>query len=636
LYGEGKSLEVRVGQTVYIEKGERFKPTFPDGDTEYIPVCLPAFRPDRCIREDEPDSDVAQKLAVLHADGNAAKKPKTGYSEDSPPPIHKSEEDAHPEILYHMCERSTWEAAKSSGMAYFPPTFEVDGFTHATAVPSRLITTANHFYQDVVGEWVCLRFKRSALRALGIITRDEEAMPVGDKGVGEEWANWVCPHVIGGIPPQVVDAEFPMLRHGPTYTRIQGVTDVPRIFKLATASEVKQFGIGGKILSELDKKDNFVHLSDSKAPRVVANLFFKECQDLQLLELDATMLVGTTNWIIENIHREPSKAEQATATTTVHYMKKDGCVHVYGEAGVPVSAVMRSAPVPLGKDGAHVFPEWLDIDPVPRIFKLATASEAKQFSIGGKILSELDKKDNFVHLSDSRAPPVVASLFFKECQDLQLLELDAKLLIGPTKWIVEDSHREPSKAEQADATTTIHYMKPDGCVHVYGEAGVPVSAVMRSAHVPLGKDGVHVFPEWLDIDQVPRIFKLATASEAKQFSIGGKVLSELDKTDNFVHLSDPNAPRVVANLFFKECEDLQLLELDAKLLVGPVKWIVGKMGDNPPSKEQQAGAATTVHYLKPDGCVHVYGSVGVPVSAIIRSSPVPRGKDGVHVFPAWL
>ena len=23
--------------------GERFRPTFPDGDTEYVPVCLPAF-----------------------------------------------------------------------------------------------------------------------------------------------------------------------------------------------------------------------------------------------------------------------------------------------------------------------------------------------------------------------------------------------------------------------------------------------------------------------------------------------------------------------------------------------------------------------------------------------------------------
>mmetsp|Transcript_115497 Transcript_115497/g.199637 ORF Transcript_115497/g.199637 Transcript_115497/m.199637 type:complete len:152 (-) Transcript_115497:35-490(-) len=82
LYADGKSLEVGAGKTVFIEKGERFRPTFPDGDTEYIPVCLPAFRPDRCIREEEADSAVATKLAELHTDSTSheeqgpSKKPK--------------------------------------------------------------------------------------------------------------------------------------------------------------------------------------------------------------------------------------------------------------------------------------------------------------------------------------------------------------------------------------------------------------------------------------------------------------------------------------------------------------------------------------------------------------------------------
>jgi len=69
LFDDGKSsLEVQAGETVFIAKGERFKPTFPDGGTEYIPVALPAFRPDRCIREDGPDSQVTQKLHALHGD----------------------------------------------------------------------------------------------------------------------------------------------------------------------------------------------------------------------------------------------------------------------------------------------------------------------------------------------------------------------------------------------------------------------------------------------------------------------------------------------------------------------------------------------------------------------------------------
>jgi hypothetical protein len=89
---------------------------------------------------------------------------------------------------------------------YFPATFEADGcFTHATHVTSRLLETANHFYQDVPGPWVCLQISRAALRKAGIFVshciiivndvvahstgiltlrlqvRDEEALPVGDK-----------------------------------------------------------------------------------------------------------------------------------------------------------------------------------------------------------------------------------------------------------------------------------------------------------------------------------------------------------------------------------------------------------------------------------------------------------------------
>ena len=52
-YEQDKVLEVNKGQTVFVGKGERFQPVFPVGGTSYIPVCLPAFRPDRCIREEE-------------------------------------------------------------------------------------------------------------------------------------------------------------------------------------------------------------------------------------------------------------------------------------------------------------------------------------------------------------------------------------------------------------------------------------------------------------------------------------------------------------------------------------------------------------------------------------------------------
>lgn len=344
LHGEG-SLEVRAGQTVFIAKGERFRPTFPDGDTEYVPVCLPAFRPDRCIRE-ETESDVSTKLQELH--GEAGTGSSGGYL--------SANEDPSPEVMYHMCQASLWEEAQKSGAAYFPPTFDKDGFTHATAVPSRLLDVANHFYQDVPGDWICLHFRRSALLRLGIITRDEQAKPVGEKGVSSEAKAFVWPHVFGGIHPQVVEAIFPMERNGSAFLGITGLTSVQRVFKLATAAEVQRFEEEKQVLSGLDEKDGFVHLSDASAARMVAERFFPG-QDLTVLELDLEKLPQPIRWIQGTMtDPEPERSLRQQASSVVHYLKPDGCVHVYGT--VSMEMVVQSAAV-CCQDGKHSFPAWM-------------------------------------------------------------------------------------------------------------------------------------------------------------------------------------------------------------------------------------------------------------------------------------
>ena len=208
-------VQVNAGQTVKINRGTRFRPSFPTTKTKYIPVCLPAFTPERCLREDEPnDTGVAQKLAELH-------KTSTSTGTKSEDTIEKAE------VLYHMTTRTEWEAAQEYG-CYYPKTFVEDGhYTHATAVPSRLVETANHFYQDVPGEWICLEFHRSALRRCGIFVRDEMALPVGDQKVSDDWLAraWVCPHVIGGIPVAVVDAKKIRVinRNGKKFVGIEGL-----------------------------------------------------------------------------------------------------------------------------------------------------------------------------------------------------------------------------------------------------------------------------------------------------------------------------------------------------------------------------------------------------------------------------
>ena len=66
--------------------------------------------------------------------------------------VLSSDADDIEEVLFHMAQRELYESVSASGEAHSPPTFEADGmFTHATAVPTHLITTYNHFYTGTKG-----------------------------------------------------------------------------------------------------------------------------------------------------------------------------------------------------------------------------------------------------------------------------------------------------------------------------------------------------------------------------------------------------------------------------------------------------------------------------------------------------
>ena len=129
-----------------------------------------------------------------------------------------------------------------------------------------------------------------------------------------------------------------------------------------------------------------------------------------------------------------------------------------------------------------------------------------------------------------------------------------------------------------------------------------------------------------------RIFKLCVADESARFQAAGTIRSELDAADGFIHLSDRTSAPVVAGLFFSTAKDLRLIELASSKLA-PLSWVVGKMGDAAPTP---AEGELAIHYLIPEGCVHVFGAGGVPTSAIVREEAVPLGADGKHVFPDWL
>ena len=56
------------------------------------------------------------------------------------------------EHIYHMCiEKNFDEQTAESENCYYPPTYNMDGFIHATADPQLLIEVANHFYKESKG-----------------------------------------------------------------------------------------------------------------------------------------------------------------------------------------------------------------------------------------------------------------------------------------------------------------------------------------------------------------------------------------------------------------------------------------------------------------------------------------------------
>ena len=226
---EKKQLKVNAGETCFVAKNERFQPEFPIVPTSYIPVCLPAFRPDRCIREEgNEESDISLNLKKLHkVENDKSEEPMMCVVNEV-----ISTEVPDQDVLYHMCQKNLWEEAVVKKTAYYPPTFEQDGnFTHATNVPQRLVDTANHFYTSTKGDWICLQLSRSALSNIGIVTVDEGGLPVGDTEVSDQIKEnkWVCPHIYAGLPTTVdgvLTKVYDMMRDEEgNFMYISGLTD---------------------------------------------------------------------------------------------------------------------------------------------------------------------------------------------------------------------------------------------------------------------------------------------------------------------------------------------------------------------------------------------------------------------------
>ena len=128
-------------------------------------------------------------------------------------------------FVFHLIQAALWDEAIASDRTYFPPTYSQDGFTHGTANPDKLLTVANHFYQQTEGDWYCLRMTTESLRASGVTVVFESTAPVGDQLPDFEGSeDELYPHIMGGISAGAVLEVLPVERgEAGEFLRIQGL-----------------------------------------------------------------------------------------------------------------------------------------------------------------------------------------------------------------------------------------------------------------------------------------------------------------------------------------------------------------------------------------------------------------------------
>ncbi len=131
----------------------------------------------------------------------------------------------HP-FVFHLVQATLWDQNITSDGTYYPPTYEVDGFTHGTSNPQKLLNVANHFYPDVQGDWYCLRMTVESLKTSGVETVYEGTAPVGDiqpdfEGAGDE----LFPHIHGGLKASaVLEAHKVNRAEDGSFLSIEGIT----------------------------------------------------------------------------------------------------------------------------------------------------------------------------------------------------------------------------------------------------------------------------------------------------------------------------------------------------------------------------------------------------------------------------
>lgn len=111
---------------------------------------------------------------------------------------------------------------------------------------------------------------------------------------------------------------------------------MPLIYKILRADEWRRTQEAGALLgSPADLADGFIHFSTAAQARATAAKHFSGERGLTLAAVEADALGAALKW-------EPSRGGALFP-------------HLYGE--LPLASILWTKPLPLGEDGAHLFPE---------------------------------------------------------------------------------------------------------------------------------------------------------------------------------------------------------------------------------------------------------------------------------------
>ena len=117
-----------------------------------------------------------------------------------------------PAVIYHVVQKSLWDAAHAAGVHYFPPRYEIEGFIHATHDANLLLGVLNwrhpkhgFIYKNIEGTFLCLAIDTAVL-----------ASPVKMEAAAPTESNpspVAFPHIYGPIaPPGCVIRHMEVLR----------------------------------------------------------------------------------------------------------------------------------------------------------------------------------------------------------------------------------------------------------------------------------------------------------------------------------------------------------------------------------------------------------------------------------------